>query len=161
MSAPGVSAPQAFNSVRKDLRLGLPAMEDGLRDEVERTLREESMLNGEAVNGAAGRFDMNTLPRPFAPPPNGHPVPTPAEQLPMPPQFKTVDIRREVEKIRDARKRIRLDPTGYSAEADMNGLDRTGMIRARALPSVCTYTFHDSADGLVLHRRAWVDLVDD
>ncbi|KZW02550.1 TFIID and SAGA subunit [Exidia glandulosa HHB12029] len=146
-SAPGVSAPQAFNSIRKDLRLGLPAMEDNLRDEVERTLREESMLNGEAVN-PGGRYDPNSLPRPFAPPPNGHPAPTSSEQLPMPPQFKTVDVRREVEKIRDARKRIRLDPAGYSAEADLNGLDRTGMVRARALPSICAYTFHDANDGI-------------
>ncbi|EJD55553.1 WD40 repeat-like protein [Auricularia subglabra TFB-10046 SS5] len=143
-SAPGVSAPQAFNSIRKDLRLGLPAMDDGLRDEVERTLREESVMNGEAMANGARHYDMNTLPRPFAPPPNGYPVPTPQEQLPMPPQFKTVDVRREVEKIRDARKRIRLDLPGFASVS----VDADPAVRARALPSVCAYTFQDASDSI-------------
>ncbi|KAH7104667.1 WD40 repeat-like protein [Auriculariales sp. MPI-PUGE-AT-0066] len=143
-SVPGMSAPQAFNSMRKDLRLGLPAMDDGLRDEVERKLREDAAIGEPGPNGAPGAFNPPVqIPRPFMPPPNGHPAPTSTEQLPMPPSFKTVDVRREVEKIMDAQKRIRLDHTGYIADNDPQGL-----LRARAIPSICAYTFRDAADGI-------------
>ena len=118
-------------------------MEDGLRDDVERSLREDPANHEPAANGAGPPgFNVPSLARPYAPPPNGHPVPTPAELLPMPAQFKSIDVRREVEKILDARKRIRLNPNGYVAENDPQGIGR-----AQALPSVCAYTFRDASDG--------------
>ena len=82
---------------------------------------------------------------------------------PQAPTFRTVDVKREVQRIRDARKRIRLDPSllnGSAAtssafsssvrDASINTLGEQGANAARvaALPSVCAYTFHDADDGI-------------
>ncbi|KAJ1026640.1 hypothetical protein NDA13_004013 [Ustilago tritici] len=86
----------------------------------------------------------------------------------MPPQaptFRTVDVKREVQRVRDARKRIRLDPslvngsgstwstlsfTSGVRDPSVNALGEQGAHAARvaALPSVCAYTFHDADDGI-------------
>ncbi|BFZ56776.1 Transcription initiation factor TFIID subunit 5 [Savitreella phatthalungensis] len=52
------------------------------------------------------------------------------ETLPMPP-YKTLDVMKEVEGIKDARKRISL-----------------GVAAGASLPSVCMYTFHNTHDNL-------------
>ncbi|GAK68117.1 WD40 repeat-like protein [Moesziomyces antarcticus] len=79
---------------------------------------------------------------------------------PQAPTFRTVDVKREVQRIRDARKRIRLDPslatsgaatfTSGVRDAAVNALGESGANAARvaALPSVCAYTFHDADDGI-------------
>lgn len=79
---------------------------------------------------------------------------------PQAPTFRTVDVKREVQRIRDARKRIRLDPslaasgattfTSGVRDAAGNALGEAGANAARvaALPSVCAYTFHDADDGI-------------
>ena len=82
---------------------------------------------------------------------------------PQAPTFRTVDVKREVQRIRDARKRIRLDPSllnGSSStssaftsgvrDPSVNALGEQGAHAARvaALPSVCAYTFHDADDGI-------------
>ncbi|EST05355.1 TFIID subunit, WD40-associated region [Kalmanozyma brasiliensis GHG001] len=80
---------------------------------------------------------------------------------PQAPTFRTVDVKREVQRVRDARKRIRLDPSLLSASTStgftsgvrdpaLNGLGEQGAHAARvaALPSVCAYTFHDADDGI-------------
>lgn len=84
---------------------------------------------------------------------------------PQAPTFRTVDVKREVQRIRDARKRIRLDPsllngtttsstssafTSGVRDPAINGLGEQGANAARvaALPSVCAYTFHDADDGI-------------
>ncbi|PWN48989.1 WD40 repeat-like protein [Violaceomyces palustris] len=88
---------------------------------------------------------------------------------PQPPTFRTVDIRREIQKVRDARKRIRLDPSLVNLPAASTGLVGsvpgflTGVrdptvnamgeqgaraARVAALPSVCAYTYHDADDGV-------------
>ena len=71
--------------------------------------------------------------------------PTTADLLPHPSTFKTLDVRREVERVRDARKRIRLDPSS----ADGNTPQGTAA-RQRSLPSVCAYTLHDVHEGFAL-----------
>ncbi|PWZ03823.1 WD40 repeat-like protein [Testicularia cyperi] len=89
-----------------------------------------------------------------------------ADLPPQPPTFRTVDVKREVQRIRDARKRIRLDPSllngsgasgvavaGFSngvRDASINAMGEQGahMARVAALPSVCAYTFHDADDGI-------------
>lgn len=80
-------------------------------------------------------------PQPFA----GMTAPTEADMLPHPPSFKTIDVEREVNAVRDARKRIRLEPSA------LNGVDpnspQGSALRARALPSICAYTLHDVAEG--------------
>lgn len=71
---------------------------------------------------------------------------------PQPPLFRTVDIMREVAKVRDARKSLRIDlsllnrSSGGLAASDDKGV--TDMMRRAALPSVCAYTYHDVEDGL-------------
>lgn len=83
---------------------------------------------------------------------------------PQAPTFRTVDVKREVQRIRDARKRIRLDPSLLNGSATstssaftsgvrdptINALGEHGANAARvaALPSVCAYTFHDADDGI-------------
>jgi transcription initiation factor TFIID subunit 5 len=68
-----------------------------------------------------------------------------------------MDVKREADKVREARKRIRLDPSVLTPEEDLNGFggmsmglnlrERERSLLATALPSVCAYTFHDSQDG--------------
>jgi transcription initiation factor TFIID subunit 5 len=81
--------------------------------------------------------------------------PTAADLLPHPSSFKIVDVRREVEKVREARKRIRLDPSALST-AD-GSTPQGGTARKPSLPSICAYTLHDVHEGLVLARFAQHD----
>ncbi len=74
--------------------------------------------------------------------------PLTADLLPHPPTFKTLDVRREMEKVRDARKRIRLDPSVFSS-TDGN-TPQGAATRQRSLPSICAYTLHDVHEGFAL-----------
>jgi transcription initiation factor TFIID subunit 5 len=93
-----------------------------------------------------------------------------ADLPPQSPVYRTVDIEREVGRLRDARKALRFDLSlNSSAKADtyggglsgpsflsgvrdatINGLGEEGAKAARiaGLPSVCAYTYHDAVDGL-------------
>ena len=93
------------------------------------------------------RYDLHFARQ--APPP-GLVSPTLADLPPHPPMFKAIDVKREVEKIRDMRKRIRLDPTLLNSSSNSNANATTAQgaaARARALPSICAYTFHDVGEG--------------
>lgn len=76
---------------------------------------------------------------------SGTTAPSESDLPPHPPTFKTIDVNREVEKVRDARKRIRLEPSALG-NIDLNS-PQAGAVRARALPSICAYTLHDVAEG--------------
>ena len=80
-------------------------------------------------------------------PPTGLVSPVTSDLPPHPPSFKSVDVKREVEKIRDARKRIRLDPSALNS-ANLNTPQGVA-VRGRALPSICAYTFYDVGEGYV------------
>ncbi|GAA5906804.1 hypothetical protein JCM8208_000044 [Rhodotorula glutinis] len=90
---------------------------------------------------------------------------------PYPSSFRTLDVAREVERVREARKRIRLGPAAYAPEgalipttrgdgagalgAGLLGDKGDGKARLRddlrkgvAKPSVCLFTLHDSGDSL-------------
>jgi transcription initiation factor TFIID subunit 5 len=113
-------------------------MNEDLRTEAERVIREQAMVDRDPNV----QFDLQILrPQTHA----GVIAPTDADMLPLPPAFKTVDVEREVNAVRDARKKIRLDPSVLS------GVDITSpqanALRARALPSICAYTLHDIAEG--------------
>lgn len=82
------------------------------------------------------------------PPPTGLVAPQQSDMPPLPPSFRTLDVKREVERIRDARKKIKLDPSALALEKD-NSSPQAVAARARALPSICTYTLHDVGDGFV------------
>ncbi|KAE9408168.1 TFIID and SAGA subunit [Gymnopus androsaceus JB14] len=130
--------PQAFNLSKGDLKLGPAPMSEELRTETERVAREKAMLEGIPST----QYDIS-LARPQILP--GMVAPTEADMLPLPPNFKIVDVEREVGAIRDARKRIKLEPSA------LNNLDpaspQASGVRARALPSICAYTLHDVPEG--------------
>jgi transcription initiation factor TFIID subunit 5 len=132
------SNPQAFNSAAGELKLGPAPISEELRAEAEKSLREQAMMDRDPT----AQYD-NQLIRPT--PVAGIVSPTTADLLPHPQTFKTVDVRREVEKVMDARKRIRLDPTTLSA-ADGSTSQGTAA-RQLSLPSVCAYTLHDVHEG--------------
>ncbi|KXN83854.1 Transcription initiation factor TFIID subunit 5 [Leucoagaricus sp. SymC.cos] len=129
----------AFNALRTDLKLGPAPMSEDLRSEAERVLREQAMVDRDPNV----HLDLQLLrPQPFS----GMTAPTEADMPPLPPAFRTADVEREVNVVRDARKRIRLDPSA------LNGIDpnspQAASMRARALPSICAYTLHDVAEGV-------------
>ncbi|KAI0375105.1 TFIID and SAGA subunit [Pilatotrama ljubarskyi] len=129
----------AFNASKGELKLGPAPIPEDLRAETERTLQDQAMVD----HDPGARYDLH-----FArqAPPAGLVSPTLADLPPHPPMFKTVDVKREVEKVRDTRKRIRLDPSVLNT-ANANTAQGAAA-RARALPSICAYTFHDVGEGI-------------
>lgn len=67
--------------------------------------------------------------------------PQPHETLPYPMTLRTLDVAREVEKVREGRKRIKLGAEAFTlvegAEVKVGGAAR---------PSVCLFTLHDTGD---------------
>ncbi|KAI0053312.1 TFIID and SAGA subunit [Auriscalpium vulgare] len=130
--------PQAFNTAKGELKLGPMPMSEELQTETEKSLREQAMLDRDP----AAQYDVHSI-RPA--PVTGVVAPTAGDLLPHPATFKSADIRREVEKVRDARKRIRLDPSALSS-VDLN-TPQGAAARQRALPSICAYTLQDVPEG--------------
>jgi len=116
-------------------------MSEELRTETERLLREQAMMDRDFTGHEV------LLARPL--PTQGVMIPAESDLLPRPPTFKTIDVEREVNIVRDARKRIRLEPS-VLANIDPSST-QANALRARALPSICTYTLHDVAEGLVMN----------
>jgi transcription initiation factor TFIID subunit 5 len=135
-----------FNAAQGPLKLGAAPLDESLKLEAERVLREEANNDPHAI--ASLTTDILLL-RPTLFP--GLVEPATSEVLPQPPSFRSVDIRREVERVKDARKRIRLDPSHLTPQArNMNSSGpQVAMARARSLPSICTYTLHDTSDRYV------------
>ena len=132
--------PRAFNASAGQLKLGpVPLSED-----FQTAIKEQAMIDRELSTS----YDFNYNIQPTVP---GTIAPTTAELLPHPPTFKTLDVRREVERVRDERKRIRLEPSTLTAVGVNSPAAAT--YRASALPSVCIYTLHDVPEGCVLHLR--------
>ncbi|KAH9898295.1 TFIID and SAGA subunit [Cubamyces lactineus] len=134
----------AFNQAKGDLKLGPAPVPEDLRAETERTLQDQAMVD----HDPGARYDLHFARQ--APPP-GLVSPALADLPPHPPMFKAIDVKREVEKIRDIRKRIRLDPTLLNSSSNNNANATTAQgaaARARALPSICAYTFHDVGEGV-------------
>lgn len=116
-------------------------MSEDLQTETERMLREQAMLDRDPNS----QYDHWT--RPSIP---GVISPSVTDLLPHPPSFQTQDVKREVERVRDARKRIRLEPS-VLASAILN-TPQGAAARSRALPSICAYTLHDVGEGYVATR---------
>lgn len=130
---------QSYNVSKGDLKLGPAPLPEELQTEAERELRERALVDRDPNS----QYDLQYA-RQAAPP--GVVSPTLSDLPPHPPTFKLVDVKREVEKVRDARKRIRLDPSV------LNGVNlntpQGAAARARALPSICAYTLHDVGEGV-------------
>ncbi|KAH9858088.1 TFIID and SAGA subunit [Lenzites betulinus] len=129
----------AYNTSKGELKLGPAPVPEELRAETERTLQDQALVD----HDPGARYDLHFARQ--APPP-GLVSPTVAELPPHPPMFKAVDVKREVEKVRDTRKRIRLEPSLLNG-ASVNTAQGAAA-RARALPSICAYTFHDVGEGV-------------
>jgi transcription initiation factor TFIID subunit 5 len=132
--------PQTFNAFRGALKLGPMPLPEDLRSETERVLREQAVVDRDIP----AQYDLHYA-RPAAVP--GLISPMEGELLPHPPTFKVVDIKREVEKVKDARKRIRLEPSVMSSLSSNANSAQVSAIRGRALPSICAYMLHDVPDG--------------
>ncbi|KAJ7293509.1 TFIID and SAGA subunit [Mycena rebaudengoi] len=123
--------PQAFNMMRGDLKLGPAPLSEELRNETLRVLREQALVERDPT----GQYDMQSI-RQVMP---GVVAPTESDMLPHPPAFRTANH------VRDARKRIRLEPSVLT-NIDLNSTQGAAA-RARALPSICAYTLHDVPEG--------------
>jgi transcription initiation factor TFIID subunit 5 len=132
-----VTNPVAFNLSKGDLKLGPAPISEDLRAETERVLREQAMLERDPT----GQFDQQLI-RTSQP---GLVSPTESEMLPHPPSFKTADVEREVFAARDARRRIKLEPS-LLTNIDFSS-PQAATLKARALPSICAYTLHDVPEG--------------
>ncbi|KAJ6575037.1 TFIID and SAGA subunit [Mycena capillaripes] len=135
-STTSVNNAQAFNMIRGDLKLGPAPISDELRNETQRVLRDQALVDRDPT-----AYDVQST-RQAIP---GVLSPTESDLLPHPPTFRTMDVEREANHVRDARKRIRLEPT-LLASADLNSAQGAA-VRARALPSICAYTLHDVPEG--------------
>ena len=125
------------------LRLGPYPRSAALEREVNRSLRADY---GEApipaVDGAAN------MPRPETTNDKGQIMPRLDDGLPYTVAFKTVDVKREVEKVRESRKRIRLGPEAFTDTNQSGGPVDVASLRQgfAAKPSVCMFTLHDAGD---------------
>lgn len=133
-----LSSPQSFNASKGDLKLGPAPISEELRAEAERVLREQAMVERDPSASYDIQFSRpTTLP--------GIVSPLDADLLPHTVTFKTMDVEREVNSVRDARKRIRLEPS-VLGNIDVNS-PQASTLKSRALPSICAYTLHDVAEG--------------
>lgn len=158
----------AFNSYQGDLKLGPAPLGDGLREEVERVIKEEegdgmvldstAQVDGDVKPSESSSNGPSVLDLSSLNGTTGLAPPLMSDILPQTSIFRSVDVKREVERVRDARKRIRLDPSVlYDSRngAEVNGYgggsqavaSTSSKLQSAALPSVCAYTFHDAQDG--------------
>lgn len=154
-----------------ELKLGPAPIDPKLQREVQRTIKDEdaSLTNVNNLNLLNGGASTSNLINPIAststepqlmdstPPvdPSLPPLisPYPAEIPPYPTSMRTIDVAREVEKVREARKRIKLGAEAYLSNSNgavMNGMNGTGkgkMVGGEAAkPSVCLFTIHDAGE---------------
>lgn len=132
------------------LKLGPMPSDPKLDREVQRVLATEGQggFGNNAHDGTAGGLEQSTSVLTDSDLQSGLAPVSLSDLPPYPPSFRTIDVRRQAEKVREARKRIRLGPLPET-EADkalvING--KTGSSQAKyALPSVCLFTIHDSGD---------------
>ncbi|KAI0695155.1 TFIID and SAGA subunit [Cytidiella melzeri] len=133
-----VTDPRSFNASKGELKLGPMPMSEDLQTETERVLREQAMVDRDP----SYQYDVQWA---HTAAPSGVISPSMTDLLPHPASFQTMDVKREVERVRDARKRIRLEPSALTnANVDT---PQGAAARARALPSICAYTLHDVGEG--------------
>lgn len=144
--SPVVPSPVAYNRAKGPLKLGLAPLPDSLAEETKRAIKEDQDFDS-AMDGTDGAMSAKARRALAANEPTLVP-PESSDLLPRPVLFKSIDVRREVEKVRDARKRIRLEPAPLTASDAELGLDRAALFaKVGAMPSICAYTFHDANDG--------------
>lgn len=148
--ATDASGPTPASALPPPLKLGPMPIDPKLSKEVQRTLQtqglgksseEAGMQVDSAMDKASGGGSSATY---AIPPVNASDLP------PYPPSFRTIDVKREVEKIKEARRRIRLGPTTSSSTSDgklsVAALGGPASQTKYNLPSVCMFTMHDTSD---------------
>ncbi|KAJ2920287.1 hypothetical protein MD484_g129, partial [Candolleomyces efflorescens] len=141
--------PHAYNASKGELKLGPAPISEELRVETERVLREQAVLDRDPAAQYDIQFTKSVIPA-------GLIAPTESDLLPHPPNFKTMDIEREVSAVRDARRAIRLDPSSLN-NMDLNS-PQAAPYRPRALPSICAYTLHDVTEGYANYLESSVPM---
>lgn len=117
----------------EDVRLGQVPVFGKLAEEVARAIKAEDPDGPPVPTDGSPLIEVST-------PAEGQAAldpPFPGERVPYPSGFRTIDVAREVERVREARKRIRLGGEAYGREGG-----------AAAKPSVCLFTVHDAGDSL-------------
>lgn len=109
------------------LKLGQPPRDQRLEKDIQRELKD----NGEDP----------TLP----PTSTDESLEVPSQGLPYPGGFRVIDVKREVERVREARKRIRLGPAAFQADGNLDTKEAQKQLLHTAKPSVCLFTVHDAA----------------
>lgn len=135
------ASPAAFNASQPTLKLGLPPLGEKLREEVKKILKTDRVASAmdidldekEKDDGADGKALV---------------VPKDDDLLPMPINFRTFDVQREVSRIVDSRKRLRLGPTAGPSMAAPEAKWEAGVEGRVVLPSICAYTFEDNGEGV-------------
>lgn len=146
-----------YNTAAAGPRLKLGSkipLSEKLQVEVDKGSKAEEAREGSGTSPASRQGEKSTLLQPEY-----------GDLPPQAPVYRTVDIEREVARLRDARKALRFDLSLNSNTVDslsgpsflagvrdpsFNGMGEEGAKAARVagLPSVCTYTYHDAVDGL-------------
>lgn len=162
-----------FNAAAAGPQLKLGAsipLPEKLQVEVEREVRDLEKQEGGGGGDEKGQGkEAETALASTAPNQKDLLQPTYADMPPQAPVYRVVDIEREVARVRDARKALRFNlslnaTTGDALTANISGpsfmsgvrdpsfnaLGEEGARAARvaALPSICSYTYHDADDGL-------------
>ncbi|KAI5474370.1 transcription initiation factor TFIID subunit 5 [Pseudohyphozyma bogoriensis] len=157
-----------------ELKLGPAPMDAKLEREVLRAVKEEepastadastsaaaagtadgaqtANANGEAAAAALPEPTVLDLTTPQANKDSALPPlvsPFPADLPPYPNSLRTIDVAREVERVREARKRIKLGAEAYQPAKVVTMGAQTQDKSAAAKPSACLFTIHDSGDSL-------------
>lgn len=158
------------NKSLDDLKLGPAPTDQKLLREVQRIIRDEDgptstgagTSNGVPLEGTASSATVTTitdtqtsseLESPLHPTASTstsllQPLVSPgvAEILPYPSALRTIDVAREVEKVREARKRIKLGGEAFGSAAAVNTVGGLPNPTGASKPSVCLFTVHDSGE---------------
>lgn len=139
-----------------ELKLGPAPLDPKLAREVLRVVKDEDPTAplpagladlaqpADALTSALPAPGLATDDAPAAGPPLVSPFPS--ELPPYPSTLRTIDVAREVEKVREARKRIKLGGEAFQRVAPAAGVGAPPNPTDAAKPSVCLFTVHDAGE---------------
>lgn len=152
---PSSSVPASIGPAVPPVKLGPFPLDAKLDKEVQRVLKADSNKapgTGKSIDGQANGVDTfiadMSVQSPQVQVEPSLPAIAQSDLPPYPPSFRTVDVRREVEKVRESRRRIRLGPLVEDPAAKPLVVSNTASASQSqySLPSVCMFTLHDAGD---------------
>jgi transcription initiation factor TFIID subunit 5 len=137
----------------ENIRLGNPPMDPKLKDEIVKITGvrdpegtsnslpiEPAKPPDPATGGKDAGKDATTVP---------NVPPAVVAVLPYPQGYTPRDLSREVDKIRSAKKRIKLDPSAFSTNLSSSQKNPSSMtFNFASKPSICFWTIHDVGESL-------------